>query len=196
VTDPDRQVTVAREEETNEEETTSSTSAHIHARARSVFEQLRRLGMKARSYGEHWDEETDVPGENQQRRVHSKESREFEQALETLTAGDLEVALEHFLRLRERLPDSERVERFIEAIEAGIRGLDSDGDEITRRIAYSFEDLVEGALAAGRCPRCFTQLASERTDCPSCGLQARPNGKGRRDTNRSPPPSPKPKRPM
>ena len=155
-----------------DESTTSQTSEHIHARARAVFERLRRLGLEARSYGvEAWDGETDIPG--QRRREHEAEARQFEEALATLTAGDLEVALAHFHDLKKKLPDSQRVAHFVEAIEAVKPNHDADGGENTRRILHTFEAAVEDAVAAGRCPQCFSTMTSPH--CDRCGFEtARP----------------------
>lgn len=156
-------------ETVHDDTTTSQTSAHIHARARDVFDRLRRLGLKARSYSdESWDGDTELTRDRSRRR-HEDEARAFDQALETLTAGDLEVALSHFRNLAKRLPESDRVAKFIAAIEAANPRHDDEGGETTRRILTSFEDALEGAVDAGRCPQCFAPMTSRA--CGQCGFE-------------------------
>lgn len=151
-----------------EEPTTSSSMAHVHARARVVFERLQKAGLKARAFAEE-DDEGEGPGPRR-RRSHSG-ARAFEQALETLTSGDLEQALGHFRALAERTPDSGRLAAFIEAIEAAIRETADDAStklETTQRILAGFEAAVEESVIAGRCPRCFAALEAGATECASC----------------------------
>lgn len=146
------------------EPTTSQTTAHLSKKAADVFELLRRAGLSARS-----DAELDVsprPG-GPRRRLHPARAEAFQKALESLTAGDLDVALGHFRHLEAELPGSARVKAFIEAIRA-VRG----ETEVTAEIALDhFEGLLEDALAYGRCPRCLSMMPPDSRRCGACAFE-------------------------
>src|SRR5688500_14172335 len=101
-----------------EQPTNPAASEHIApGRAREVFERLRKAGLKARSYS---DDSLDLTGDDVHpaRRKDDKAAHRFEQALVSLTEGDLELALAHFRALYDQMPNSKRVRGFIDAIES------------------------------------------------------------------------------
>ncbi|MBK6683739.1 MAG: hypothetical protein IPG45_04645 [Deltaproteobacteria bacterium] len=146
------------------EPTTSQTSAHLSKKAADVFELLRKAGLSARS-----DAELDLAPRSggPRRRLHPARAEAFQKALESLTAGDLDVALGHFRHLEAELPGSARVKAFIEAIRS-VRG----ETEVTSEIALDhFEGLLEDALAYGRCPRCLSMMAPDSRRCAACTFE-------------------------
>jgi len=145
-----------------EEPTTSRSSAHLPARVREVFERLRRSGTKARG---EFENGSDPKG----RRRHRSEAKAFAEALDTLTAGDLELALGHFRRLSERLPGSVRVRAFVQAIEA-TQGRATDR-EATQQIVARFGEAVAEAVVEGRCPRCLAGMEAKSRRCGICGFE-------------------------
>jgi hypothetical protein len=149
-----------------EEPTTNSSDEHIApGRAREVFERLRKAGLKARSYS---DDSLDMgDGDSHPaRRKDDKAAHRFEQALVSLTEGDLELALAHFRALFDQMPDSKRVRGFIEAIES-VR----DEQLFQPSILEDFEAALEDAIAYGRCPKCFSMMAPDEAECFACGFR-------------------------
>lgn len=147
-----------------EESTTSQTSAHLSRKSADVFELLRKAGLSARSDAE-LDLDPKVKGPR--RRLHPARAEAFQKALESLTAGDLDVALQHFRTLEVEVPNSSRVKAFIDAIRA-VRG----ETEVTAEIALDhFEGLLEDALAYGRCPRCLSMMAPDSHRCAACAFE-------------------------
>jgi hypothetical protein len=143
------------------ERSTSRTSAHIPERARGVFERLWALGMEARSAGDT------TLGLNDRRRRQA-EAEQFQRGLERLTAGELELALAHFTALEARMPASERVGAFAEAIRGVLdQGLGQAPDPagMLQRLTAAVTD----ALAHGRCPRCLGAVEAGGA-CPGCGF--------------------------
>lgn len=148
------------------EETTSSTSEHIaHGQARAVFELLRKAGLKARSYAEDIRDGAGAEG-GHARRKNDKGARRFEKAIVSLTAGDLGLALAHFRALLDQTPDSKRLKAFIGAIEA-VR----DKSPLLPSILDDFEGALEDAIAYGRCPKCFSMMAPDESECFACGFR-------------------------
>lgn len=150
------------------EETTSSSVEHIaRGKAREVFEILRKAGLKARSYG---DDSRDGPGraDRPARRKNDKGARRFEKAIVSLTAGDLGLALAHFRALLDQTPDSKRLKAFVRAIES-VR----DKSPLLPSILDDFEGALEEAIAYGRCPKCFSMMAPEESECFACGFRLR-----------------------
>ncbi len=146
--------------------TTTAGTEHIApGRAREVFERLRKAGLKARSYS---DEALDEPrgDEHLARRKDDKAARRFEQALVSLTAGDLGLALAHFRALFDQMPDSKRLRGFIDAIES-VR----DEQQFQPSILEDFEAALEDAIAYGRCPKCFSMMAPDEGECFACGFR-------------------------
>jgi hypothetical protein len=155
---------VATDGRREEDTTTSSSGEHVRSdAAREVFELLRRAGLKARSYA---DESVDPKdGKKRSRRRDDAGARRFEQALVSLTAGDLELALAHFRALLDRAPDSKRVRAFVDAIEL-VRS--DKGAKVT--LLEDFEAALEDAIAYGRCPRCMSMMAADQPKCFACGF--------------------------
>jgi hypothetical protein len=155
-------------------------------RAKEVFDRLRRAGLKARSYVDTAFEKTAF-GEHPTRRRDEEGARKFDEALRSLSAGDLEVALKHFKRLFAKMPKSRRLAAFIEAIEA-VR-TDNHGSKKPgapkrqsgpQRILESFEGILEEAVAYGRCPACFSMVQANFTECFACGFALSPPPKKKR----------------
>lgn len=148
----------------------------LPARAREVFELLRRAGMRARGGSDADGENTDrTSTERPKRRRAGSSSRLFDEALQSLTRGQLDVALEHFKKLREKMPQSKRLIAFIEAIEAVKTGEDFGShpeDTNTFRILEKFEGVLKDAVAYGRCPACFSMVAKNFNKCFACGFSA------------------------
>lgn len=159
----------------------------LSPRAREVFELLRRAGLRARHHHEDSDvERTDkaardrTTSERPKRRRDESNARLFDTALHSLSAGELEVALAHFRKLKEKLPQSKRLSAFIEAIEAVRTGGDNfapDNEstaEIVEDMLDNFEAALEEAVAYGRCPACFSMVAKKFNKCFACGFQLVP----------------------
>jgi hypothetical protein len=142
-----------------------STDHIAPGRAREVFERLRKAGLKARSYS---DDSLDriADDDHPARRKDDKGARRFEQALVSLTAGDLELALAHFRALFDQMPNSKRVRAFIEAIES-VR----EDQSFQPSILEDFEAALEDAIAYGRCPKCFSMMAPDEAECFACGFR-------------------------
>jgi hypothetical protein len=94
-------------------EATALTDAHVDEAARRVFERLRGAGVKARSYAGQMPIEA-----KRERRRDLISAKEFDRAMVLLTRGDLDAALDTFLRLLERQPQSTRLWMFARAIRA------------------------------------------------------------------------------
>lgn len=152
----------------DKEETTSTSSEHIApGKVRAVFERLRKAGLKARAYG---DEPQEPEDSQEERRNHTPESREFQEALESLTAGDLDVALFHFSRLLERMPDSERLKRFVREIKAA-KAEEPTGPSKRADVLDDFEGVIKEAIADGHCPSCLDEVHAQETVCGACGFE-------------------------
>lgn len=145
------------------ESTTNRTSAHLPARTRAVFERLWEIGVSARSA-------TDAPDPDD-RRSHRQESDWFQSGLERLTAGDLELAHDHFSDLAARMPGSSRIQAFATAIEAV---LDQGATARDAEMLSRFEGAVADAVEGGRCPRCFAALTPGADACHACGFVGAP----------------------
>ncbi len=148
--------------------------ALLPARAREVFDLLRRAGLRARGQKDSDLENTDRTASTRpKRRRADSSSRQFDVALQNLTRGQLDVALEHFKKLREKMPQSKRLIAFIEAIEAVKTGEDFGAhpeDTNTFRILDNFEGVLKDAVAYGRCPACFSMVAKNFSRCFACGF--------------------------
>jgi hypothetical protein len=164
-----------------EEPTTNSSDEHIApGRAREVFERLRKAGHRARAAREDDVEKTDrgTTSERPKRRRERSMALRFDEALRSLTAGELDVALKHFKRLRDKMPSSKRLTAFIEAIQAvktGTAGFE-DGEQTAEdnRLLQNFEGVLEEAVAYGRCPACFSMVAKNFDRCFACGFALSP----------------------
>lgn len=147
------------------EPTTNRSGAHLSPRALEVFERLWTLGLEARAVSEETLDRHD-------RRQRIGEAEQFQIGLERLTAGDLELALEHFEALQARLPHSARVGAFAEAVRAAVdRGVHSSPSA-----GQMLDDLTEAvaeAIAAGRCPRCLARLEAGAQRCSACSFSVR-----------------------
>lgn len=141
----------------------------------AVFERLRRAGVGAR---------TQVPsrvptGDHPARRRDQREREALDEALSSLTAGELEDALGHFRRLYAELPGSMRLAAFIDAIES-VRGYDDRAHTPPlgvpvrpasgEPILDTFEHVLEEAVAYGRCPSCFSMVEKNPDVCFACGF--------------------------
>ncbi|MCA9550188.1 MAG: hypothetical protein KC933_09140 [Myxococcales bacterium] len=161
----DSRVPTPRHASVPPERSTSRTTAHLPDRARSVFERLWAMGVEARSLGEATLNLGD-------RRRRQSEADQFQRGLERLTAGELELALTHFMALEEQMPTSERVVAFAEAIRAALdQGLAHAPD--AGGMLQSLTAAVEDAVAHGRCPRCLGGLEAGSGTCPGCGFTTR-----------------------
>jgi hypothetical protein len=147
------------------ESTTSQTMNHLSIAAKDVFERLRAAGLKARSYGDE-DLDNSNQGHERKRRRNPIGAQEFQAALELLTAGDLDVALQHFEKLGAQMPESKRVNAFLDAI----RAVRSETEHTAEIALDHFEGLLEDALAYGRCPRCLSMMAADSQNCTACGF--------------------------
>lgn len=158
-----------------------SSDGALPARAREVFDLLRRAGLRARHHHSDSDvEKTDRSPQNRttserpKRRRDQSNARLFDQALHSLSAGELDVALTHFKRLKDKLPQSKRLTAFIGAIEAVKTGqdflADSEDTSNNNRVLENFEAALEEAVAYGRCPACFSMVAKKFTRCFACGF--------------------------
>jgi hypothetical protein len=148
------------------EDTTSSTTEHIaKGKAREVFELLRKAGLKARSYS---DDAFDAKKAKSRpaRRSNEKAALRFEQAIISLTGGDLNLALAHFRAMLDQMPESTRVRAFVDAIES----VRDEGGEHKTSILDDFEGALEDAIAYGRCPKCFSMMAADEGECFACGF--------------------------
>lgn len=144
--------------------------------AREAFERLRRAGLKARV--------RDVRAEPEQpsRRRDEESARRFDEAFQSLSAGELDLALVHFRALHSSLPSSRRLAGFIEAIElakgtdpAGASGARPASDPPKPRASSeemlaTFEGVLEEAVGYGRCPACFSMIDARNTKCFACGF--------------------------
>lgn len=154
----------------------SSKSPSLPPRAREVFERLRRAGLKARASAEPGNDLA-AGRERSLRRRDDLVARRFEQALERLSAGEIEVALEHFRRLQERMPDSGRLAAFIEAIgslrtnaHGAVSSERLEQRSATQQILDDFRGALEDAVASGRCPSCFSIVQARLRECFACGF--------------------------
>lgn len=155
--------------EVREDDGPTATAGIEHialGRAREVFEILRRAGLKARSYSED-DFDEEESGDHPARRRHGEGSRRFEEAIASLTAGDLEVARLHFGELLEQMPHSERLQTFVNAID-WVNGDDGNGGH--GQMLTSFEMALAEAVDYGRCPKCFSMIDVDERTCQACGF--------------------------
>ena len=96
-------------ETVSREEPTRKSDDHVDPRARDVFELLRKAGLKVRS--------DDSDPEHRTRRRDPDAAERFDEALSSLTAGDLELSLAYFRSIQDRMRSSKRIRAFIETIE-------------------------------------------------------------------------------
>jgi hypothetical protein len=166
-----------------ESEPSMDAGPNLPQRARDVFERLRKAGLKARA---QVDDRTELRAHRFRRR-DPEVARAFDEALLSLSAGDLDVALKHFKRLLSKMPGSKRLAAFIEAIEVertgattGKRGKRAADSERTQghRMLESFEGVLEEAVAYGRCPACFSMVESNFTECFACGFALKTSARG------------------
>lgn len=158
--------------------------------ALEVLEILRRQGLRPRTA---LPKPIELVGdEPDPRRRDRGAARDFDEAFGTLTTGDLERALAHFRRLRDQLPASARLEAFVRAIESALPLLEAEGasggsrgraaggraaalraeDPTTTQpeTLDIFEDVLEEAVAYGRCPACLSMVQANFARCFACGF--------------------------
>ncbi len=116
--------------------------------SQAVFTQVCSLGAQARRIGQ-----PDI----------------FQQGLEGLTEGDLELLLEHCLALLERMPRSTRLRTFCEVVREVLETGVATGPQ-ARFMLEHFTRAVDNATKVDVCACCLSTLEQEEDVCMACGF--------------------------